>query len=467
MTAPTFTEEWVYRIAPDGQAARDGQELAQNPAFDRPRRAPAGTWLDWRCRDYTVCADLSDPDRPVLYCNCLSRKRPCKHSLALLFLAARTPERFREEEPPAQLRQLPHQVTAWEAYTVSQPLPRSQAKPAAPPTHTGESLLRDIGEHPEDDAPRLIYADWLQEQGEPLGQAHAEFIRLQVARHRAAGAAGEPGERERKLLERHRKDWLAEVPANLRKKIHFVRGFPEVVELMLPALVKHAETLFRVLPTANRLCLRNCVLDRFQAGRIAVLPALSRVRGVELDDVFVVSYPALEVLLRTPFLSNLREFRFAGKPLRARGAEILGASPVLPRLERLELVGCELGGVGLRSLLAADTGNLRVLDLGQNNLGNAVATGLVASPVLGRLRELGLAGTEVGPSGAKALAGSPQVAALERLSLAGCPIGDVGARALAESPHLAKLHSLDLAGVELKEAMREVLRERFGSRVVL
>jgi uncharacterized protein (TIGR02996 family) len=29
--------------------------------------------------------------------------------------------------------------------------------------HTG--FLSDIVEHPEDDAPRLIYADWLQDQG--------------------------------------------------------------------------------------------------------------------------------------------------------------------------------------------------------------------------------------------------------------------------------------------------------------
>jgi uncharacterized protein (TIGR02996 family) len=39
-----------------------------------------------------------------------------------------------------------------------------------------EAFLRDICEHPEDDAPRLVYADWLEEHGNP---ERAEFIRVQ------------------------------------------------------------------------------------------------------------------------------------------------------------------------------------------------------------------------------------------------------------------------------------------------
>lgn len=41
--------------------------------------------------------------------------------------------------------------------------------------HTG--FLLDIIENPADDTPRLVYADWLEDHGEP---ERAEFIRLQV-----------------------------------------------------------------------------------------------------------------------------------------------------------------------------------------------------------------------------------------------------------------------------------------------
>ena len=39
------------------------------------------------------------------------------------------------------------------------------------------AFLAAILERPEDDFPRLVYADWLDENGDP---ARAEFIRLQL-----------------------------------------------------------------------------------------------------------------------------------------------------------------------------------------------------------------------------------------------------------------------------------------------
>ncbi len=42
----------------------------------------------------------------------------------------------------------------------------------------GELLLRGVLEEPDEDAPRLVYADWLEEQGQ---DARAEFIRNDIA----------------------------------------------------------------------------------------------------------------------------------------------------------------------------------------------------------------------------------------------------------------------------------------------
>lgn len=45
-----------------------------------------------------------------------------------------------------------------------------------------QAFLRAICENPFDDAPRLIYADWLEEPGNPEGSdLYAEFIRCQIA----------------------------------------------------------------------------------------------------------------------------------------------------------------------------------------------------------------------------------------------------------------------------------------------
>jgi uncharacterized protein (TIGR02996 family) len=52
-------------------------------------------------------------------------------------------------------------------------------------TEDGAGLLRSILEHPEDDALRLIYADWLEEDGQA---GRAGFVRLQLVGDRQAAA---------------------------------------------------------------------------------------------------------------------------------------------------------------------------------------------------------------------------------------------------------------------------------------
>jgi uncharacterized protein (TIGR02996 family) len=50
--------------------------------------------------------------------------------------------------------------------------------------HDRDALLRAVVANPDDDAPRLVYADWLDEHGDP---DRAEFIRIQIELHHLAG----------------------------------------------------------------------------------------------------------------------------------------------------------------------------------------------------------------------------------------------------------------------------------------
>ena len=45
-----------------------------------------------------------------------------------------------------------------------------------------DALLRAVRAHPDDDTPRLVYADWLDEHGDPR---RAEFVRVQCRIARA------------------------------------------------------------------------------------------------------------------------------------------------------------------------------------------------------------------------------------------------------------------------------------------
>jgi uncharacterized protein (TIGR02996 family) len=61
------------------------------------------------------------------------------------------------------------------------------------------ALLQAIRETPEEDGPRLVYADWLEEHGDEHDRARAEFIRVQCEL-----ARGAPRDRQRELLVRER-----------------------------------------------------------------------------------------------------------------------------------------------------------------------------------------------------------------------------------------------------------------------
>src|SRR5262245_25627957 len=90
-------------------------------------------------------------------------------------------------------------------------------------------FLADMAERRVDNAARLIYADWLEDNGDP---DRAEFIRLQCGPRRddptAKGRADE-------LLKAHRKKWEAPFQA-LDGEIKFERGFPHVLQVDIGVL---------------------------------------------------------------------------------------------------------------------------------------------------------------------------------------------------------------------------------------
>ncbi len=86
-----------------------------------------------------------------------------------------------------------------------------------------QSLREAIWDNFDDDTPRLIYADWLEENGDP---DRAEFIRIQCAI--AQGESCTPGyrqlvERETEILKEREAEWVARSPKGFNTK--FVRGF--------------------------------------------------------------------------------------------------------------------------------------------------------------------------------------------------------------------------------------------------
>src|SRR5262249_23230049 len=104
-------------------------------------------------------------------------------------------------------------------------------------------------------APRLVYADWLDEHGQP---ERAEFIRLQIE------LAGRPRPkrkeqlqaREKELLDLHKERWAEPVAEfktiylaqHWRTLFVFPRGFVEGILTDPDTFIEHAEELFARAP---------------------------------------------------------------------------------------------------------------------------------------------------------------------------------------------------------------------------
>src|SRR5262245_19015896 len=93
-----------------------------------------------------------------------------------------------------------------------------------------DALLAAVLNRPEDDAPRLIYADWLDEHGRP---ERAAFIRIQVEHSRLPKYDPRRevlGRLADRLFDRHGSDWVAELPPlDGLTWGEFDRGFPRTV----------------------------------------------------------------------------------------------------------------------------------------------------------------------------------------------------------------------------------------------
>jgi len=360
------------------------------------------------------------------------------------------------------------------------------------------SFLDAIRGRPDDDAPRLIFADWLDEQGDPRG----EFIRVQCAlarqpgfdqpgqpfgidlssllgipagllghadvfRRQAADAVNDPrGQaleaQSHRLLEQHLDAWLW--PWRMTQAgWSFHRG--------LLRITAEAEDFLRVAGAApeavdwlDQLTLANVTRPAVQC--LAGCPHLPRAVRLEMQCRSVGPEGA-SLLAASPHMARLTRLYARRNQIGDAGAAALAASPGLPRITWLDLSCNEIGPAGAAAL--AELPHLPLLTsliLNDNELGAVGAAALAGSPLLARLAELGLSANDVGDAGAAALAASPFVAGLAQLGLGSNSISEAGAAALADSPRLAGLAHLNLSwNPDIGANGAALLRGRFGRRV--
>jgi uncharacterized protein (TIGR02996 family) len=318
-----------------------------------------------------------------------------------------------------------------------------------------ESLfLAAIAAEPADDTPRLVFADWLDEHGDP---DRAEFIRVQCARLRNADGGGDlPASelarletRERELLSRNKDRWLQplrDLKARTSLYGEFSRGFVNDLIVETATFLARGDELWRHSPvTALRL---TDVGGR--ARTLARCPHLARVRRLELGGQ-PLGAKALRTILASPHLAGLVGLSLDRLPLRDEDLAALAASPTLPRLRQLSLAGAEFTGATLPRLLARfpDLEHLSLSNIDEFR-GGAFADVLAAlNP--DRLRTVSFWYTPLAVDGARALADAKRFTGLAELWLQGCSFDAASMEALAGATYLAGVNRLYLGSDPLGE----------------
>jgi uncharacterized protein (TIGR02996 family) len=348
-----------------------------------------------------------------------------------------------------------------------------------------QGFLRDISEHPADDVPRLVFADWLEERARPGDAERAEFIRLQI--DLARRDEEDPGVwalrlREAQLAGRWGKGWAGPLRL-LVKRWRFRRGFVEQVSLPISSFLAHAEEIFALAPVGHVRLLGEVVQEQRTSpygGRswvarvpsaerllpdLANCPHLARLRGLDLGGL-EFSLPTFEALLSSPHFPTLEALNLEGTPLfNEEGFRLLARSPRLASLTSLALGGWrrlrqgyvrELGipPAALQALVRSPhLANVRRLRLGRSghDLTTEALAVLTRSPILERLTELALCPAYLQRRGEALgdLLGSPELANLRSLSLRRAFRYPADLGALLGNPRLANLRTLDLRNNQL------------------
>jgi uncharacterized protein (TIGR02996 family) len=371
-----------------------------------------------------------------------------------------------------------------------------------------EALLAAVCADPDNDAPRLAFADWLDKNGQ---DAWAAVIRKQLVRipevddapeyirHACLGDLPE-------IIEAHE-----QVRRDLPPRVTFkglVRGFPETIHADVDTFLEHADTLFARIPLRT-------LSTRASGGlpRLTDSPHFARLRGLVLSW-YPLGADSMQQFGESPHASNLRSLEFDGLCDPA-SADALVNSPLFPRLEelrwscaldrgavppfveaftrlgptRLRVLHQPVSGLGaagvVRLLNAPAAGSLKDLALGNIALTDEAIKALSTSPRLAGLRSLSLyrsiarlpelkallkapvwrlcfldlRWSRIGAQGVKALLDSPATQELAALELSYNPVGDGGAKALAAAPSSSRLRYLHLFDCKIGDAGGRALAE--------
>jgi uncharacterized protein (TIGR02996 family) len=278
-----------------------------------------------------------------------------------------------------------------------------------------QAFFRAIEADPEADAPRLVFADWLEENGDP--------------------------------------DWAAAVRAACGPDpdLHVTAEMEATVHARFAGVRKLSGNVLYARGLTDRITLRADRFIRSYPAVAALCPAHHvRINGVKGKE---------EAVAGCEHLRHVRWLDLESNKLNADGIARFVRSPHLGTLDRLAVNNNVFGNAGAAAIATADLPNLSRFTAQSDNVRDAGLAALFGSRTLGRVTHWNLQRNHLTPAGYAAMAASARLADVTDLDLSWCGHGAAGAAAVAGSPHAAGLRVLKLHGIDDPDAGYTALAE--------
>jgi uncharacterized protein (TIGR02996 family) len=318
-----------------------------------------------------------------------------------------------------------------------------------------EAFVSDIRANPDDDGVRLIYADWLEENGQ---SQRAEFIRVQIELARLAD--DDPrrealADRQDELLLAHGDEWWPRRESGAARPT-FHRG---LVEEVFVNTADECEAILRAAPIRR---LRMWEADGNDLAHLVRIPEFTQLQELTVRAAYGVRLKA-KAFARSTRLGGLTALSLHDIDRAPEVVEALGFSGHVRSLRRLDLSDSDLWEEGMTVLARSPLlAQLRELDLSGTHMGLAGLRALVDSPRTAGLTALNLEYEEFGPEGAAALARARHIRSLRKLNMDWNGLGDAGLQEIVRAVHWEKLRELELGSNEISDAgVEHLIRSSF------
>ncbi|WP_439623863.1 TIGR02996 domain-containing protein [Gemmata sp.] len=350
------------------------------------------------------------------------------------------------------------------------------------------ALMGAIIENPDEDTPRLVFADWLQEHGDAHDRARAEFIRLQVEAARLPKGDKKRTKLEgsaKKLANEHHGAWLAPLAAFVHQisddanwtddRSHydglFERGL--LKELIVEAAKFLQAKYQQVFPDALAAVGLETLSFYTPARRVGELPGSPALRWVSRMECPAVGDAAFEAFGTSPHLAHITAFEFGEAKISDAGLKAFARTAGTARLRKFavttasprESTKARFTAAGVLALLSSPRlPALTALGVGAGAAERFGAAEFLADPRLSKLTEL-----TFGVRGPLAdVIACPHLVNLRSLRLDVTAVTEADTDALLASPTFAKLTELLLDSFgPLPPGTKKKLQSRFGNNLWL